>query len=589
MEVQLYVYDLSKGIARQMSRNFLGTHIDAVYHTSLVFGSIEYFFGAGVQTCYPGSSHHGRPMEVIPMGMTQLDIEVILEYLESLKTIYTAESYDLFLHNCNNFSNDFAMFLVGRGIPDHITSLPQTVLNTPFGQMLKPQLDQAMRGMTQAPLPRSSIPPPVSAKASSSTNRSISNASAYMNGNGVKQKGFSTGIVHNVTGLKELDALLQSAKSSCAVIFFTSATCPPCKICYPAYEELALEAGSKAVLIKVDLSHAFEIGSKYKVRATPTFMTFLHGERTDEWSGANPAKLLGNVRMLVQMAHPPHPHSNLQLPTLQRPHRPVTYAKLPPLDKLIAKLGPAGKDPSVLALKEFIATRSSSPAASAALPSLPTISAFITSSLTTLPPPSLFPLIDILRLALVDVRVSGYFASDDPTLIRHILQHSASLADACPHALRIVTLQLACNLFTSTLFPPLLLSNPDFSSPLIQLATSSLLDEDHAAVRVSAASLAFNIAAFNHAERLAGRQQDTLPEHAQVELLAGMLEALGKEEASKEMVRGLALALGLVAYGCGEEVKDVLETLGAKEVVKGKKGLLEGEEGLAREVGEVVG
>ncbi|MCJ1402303.1 hypothetical protein MMC11_005523 [Xylographa trunciseda] len=571
-----------------MSRNFLGTHIDAVYHTSLVFGGIEYFFGAGVQTCYPGSSHHGRPMEVIPMGTTQLDMEVVLEYLESLKTIYTAESYDLFLHNCNNFSNDFAMFLVGKGIPDHITSLPQTVLNTPFGQMLKPQLDQAMRGMTQAPVPRSSIPPPISTKASSSTNGNITKASAYMNGGGIKQNGFPIGTVHKVTRLTELDALLKSAELSCAVVFFTSATCPPCKICYPAYDELAIEAGSKAVLIKIDLSQAFEIGSKYEVRATPTFMTFLHGEKTDEWSGANPAKLLGNVRLLVQMAHPPHPHSNLQLPTLQRPHRPVTYAKLPPLDKLTAKLGPAGKDPSVLALKEFIAIRNSAPAASAALPSLPTISAYVTSSLATLPTTSLFPLIDLLRLALVDTRVSGYFASDDPTLIRHILQHTTSLADSCPHALRIVTLQLACNLFTSSLFPPLLLSNPDYSSLLIQLVTSSLLDEDHAAVRVSAASLAFNIAAFNHAERLKGKERDTLPEHAQVELVVGMLEALGKEEESREMGRGLVLALGLVAYACGEEVKDVLEALEAKSVVDGKKGLLEKEGGLVGEVGKVV-
>ena len=30
-------------------------------------------------------------MEIVPMGRTQLDIEVILEYLESLKTIYTKE------------------------------------------------------------------------------------------------------------------------------------------------------------------------------------------------------------------------------------------------------------------------------------------------------------------------------------------------------------------------------------------------------------------------------------------------------------------------------------------------------------------
>ena len=74
-----------------MSASFLGTQIDAVYHTSLVFGGIEYFFGAGVQTCYPGATHPGRPMETIQMGRTELEIEIVLEYLESLKTIYTPE------------------------------------------------------------------------------------------------------------------------------------------------------------------------------------------------------------------------------------------------------------------------------------------------------------------------------------------------------------------------------------------------------------------------------------------------------------------------------------------------------------------
>ena len=74
-----------------MSLAFLGTHIDAVYHTSLVFDNIEYFFGAGIQTSVPGGTHHGRPMEVVPMGRTELPVEVILEYLESLRAIYTPE------------------------------------------------------------------------------------------------------------------------------------------------------------------------------------------------------------------------------------------------------------------------------------------------------------------------------------------------------------------------------------------------------------------------------------------------------------------------------------------------------------------
>jgi len=150
MDIELYVYDLSKGMARQMSMAFLGIQIDAVYHTSLVFGGIEYMFGAGVQTCYPGTTHHGQPFQRIKLGRTELPLEVILEYLDTLKQTYTAESYDLFAHNCNNFSNDFAMFLVGKGIPAHITSLPETVLRTPFGQMLRPQLDRAMRSVTQA-------------------------------------------------------------------------------------------------------------------------------------------------------------------------------------------------------------------------------------------------------------------------------------------------------------------------------------------------------------------------------------------------------------------------------------------------------
>lgn len=70
----------------------LGIRIDAVYHTALVFDGIEYFFGAGIQTSFAGRTHHGRPMEIIPMGSTHLPIEVILEYLDTMKsTVYTGE------------------------------------------------------------------------------------------------------------------------------------------------------------------------------------------------------------------------------------------------------------------------------------------------------------------------------------------------------------------------------------------------------------------------------------------------------------------------------------------------------------------
>lgn len=77
-----------------MSQSFLGIQIDAIYHTSIVFGGIEYYFGHGIQTCRAGATHHGQPIETIKLGQTALPMEVILEYLESLRAVYTPEASD---------------------------------------------------------------------------------------------------------------------------------------------------------------------------------------------------------------------------------------------------------------------------------------------------------------------------------------------------------------------------------------------------------------------------------------------------------------------------------------------------------------
>ena len=59
--------------------------------------------------------------------------------------------YDLFRHNCNNFSHETAQFLVGRGIPQHIVDLPGEILATPMGQMLAPMLQQMTPSGTSIP------------------------------------------------------------------------------------------------------------------------------------------------------------------------------------------------------------------------------------------------------------------------------------------------------------------------------------------------------------------------------------------------------------------------------------------------------
>ncbi|KAL8728827.1 MAG: hypothetical protein Q9166_005144 [cf. Caloplaca sp. 2 TL-2023] len=533
-------------------------------------------------------------MEVIPLGRTDLPLEIILEYLDSLKQIYTVESYDLFTHNCNNFTNDFAMFLLGKGIPEHITSLPQTVLSTPFGQMLKPQLDNAMRGITQAPVAPAAVSPqhrPIGAPSGTMVGQSSTSGIQLGHTRGIDGvSGLPNGQVHTVTTLKKLDSLLRSAKDSCAVIFFTSATCPPCKLVYPAYDELAAEAGEKAVLIKVDLSEAYEIGSKYQVRATPTFMSFLKGEKENEWVGASEGQLRGNVRLLIQMAHPPHPHTNLRLSTLQRRHKSVTYSKIPPLEKLIAKMGSRGNDPAVTALKNFICTREASGASGAPLPSLPAITNFIVQSTEAVAPDSMFPFVDLLRCALVDQRVSGYLAGEhSQSTVHTLLSTPGKLGDACTYSLRIVTLQLACNLFTSPMLAIQLLQEPKLCTPLLQLVTSSLLDTTHPPIRVAAASLAFNIATFNHLRRLDDKE-DLLAESAQVELMASLLETLSSEVYSKDCARGLLTAAGLLAYGAPREgeLVELCGALGAKETVGIKKGFSEDLKDLVVEVEQVM-
>ena len=48
---------------------------------------------------------------------THIPREVLLEYIDDLKKVFTQANYNLFHHNCNNFSNELATFLTGSGIP----------------------------------------------------------------------------------------------------------------------------------------------------------------------------------------------------------------------------------------------------------------------------------------------------------------------------------------------------------------------------------------------------------------------------------------------------------------------------------------
>ena len=63
-KVVLHVYDLSQGLASQLSTALLNKEFKAVYHTGVVVYNNEYFYGDGIATGYPGNTPYGKPIRV---------------------------------------------------------------------------------------------------------------------------------------------------------------------------------------------------------------------------------------------------------------------------------------------------------------------------------------------------------------------------------------------------------------------------------------------------------------------------------------------------------------------------------------------
>ena len=49
-------------------------------------------------------------------------------------------TYDVFNHNCNNFTDEVAQLVLGEGIPKDIVDLPKEFLATPMGKQLGPMI-----------------------------------------------------------------------------------------------------------------------------------------------------------------------------------------------------------------------------------------------------------------------------------------------------------------------------------------------------------------------------------------------------------------------------------------------------------------
>lgn len=144
------------------------------------------------------------------------------------------------------------------------------------------------QSQTRPPVPAAPTPaapaPSLNDPATLSMLRDISSAamSASPAASGVQQPV----AIQHASNLATLERWLQSYRA--VVVFFTSASCPPCRMIKPDFERLIQEKNSDSAQIKilgviVDTSVAFDAASKYGIRATPTFMLFQDGQKVFVW------------------------------------------------------------------------------------------------------------------------------------------------------------------------------------------------------------------------------------------------------------------------------------------------------------------
>lgn len=174
-EINLALYDLSRGMAGSLSAQFLGPEhtIEIIPHTGILAFGKEYFFGggggAGISSEDPNQFRTTRamqPMQIIPLGRSTVTKEQFDTWCHNQVNSgrFNGEAYDLLSKNCNNFSDAAAKegLKLSIGVPQWILDVPSRFLASPMGQLMRPMLENMQLsggGGVPFAVPQSSVPP----------------------------------------------------------------------------------------------------------------------------------------------------------------------------------------------------------------------------------------------------------------------------------------------------------------------------------------------------------------------------------------------------------------------------------------------
>ncbi|RKP37122.1 PPPDE putative peptidase domain-containing protein, partial [Dimargaris cristalligena] len=511
--VQLFVYDLSNGLARSLSPQLVGRVIEGIWHTSVVVYGTEYYYGQGILQAAPGTTPHGQPVQRLDMGNTEIPQGLFEEFVVSLGTErYTAANYHLLDHNCNHFTSEAVQFLTGQNIPTHISDLPREFMATQFGQALRPMLE--------ANFGPSALASPQAQSALPSTIRTTS---------------MPTPTSQRLVPVNTMDDVHRlTTQHRAVVLFFTSVGCPPCRVIEPEFRRLVEAEPTTSPLGagRIDMATGYSVAAQFGIRATPTFIFLLDGNKFSELKGAQPTALATELRTLVYATHPPaHPHwLHLRTPTLDGiGANPILFTQREGAQKALARCTTTSACVDLMASNpEYVDTWQTlqklleAGAATVSDTAAPLDKCLLITLLDRLhrqlPPSDQFALIDLVRYLLVTPQCKPSFESDDGlTLVRQLLYSTVQEngdSESSSKGLLVTTLRMACNLFSSNCMVEHIFPNPDAvasnpavrgseghpacTMPLRDLITSLLVHTllaEEPIVRQAAASLAFNLSA----------------------------------------------------------------------------------------------
>ncbi|KAI6041367.1 PPPDE putative peptidase domain-containing protein [Pisolithus marmoratus] len=613
--VQLYVYDLSNGMARQLSVQLTGRQIDGIWHTSVVVFGKEIFYGQGISVTPPGKSHLGQPLRIVEMGETAIDEDTFEQYLSEMRQQFTADKasdalYTMYNFNCNTFSNECIGFLTGSSIPDYIKSLPTDFLSTPFGAALRPSIDAMYRHGAPSGLP---TPPPEAtlAAAQASPNPVLATglleaiaahaSSSGPTGSYIPTPAPTSPSTPNPVNVKSCTdtTLFQSIlRDNRAVIaFFTNKTCGPCRVIEPVFQDLAKQktrTNGGVAFTKVDLGvgNGAAIARQYGVRVTPTFVFFLDGRKTHELRGANAPELRTQVDLLIYEAFPPHPHKSISLPAIESISlNPILFIQIPNLDTLLSKLNEfidsvstwtgvltqaqvkQALSKTVIPFLKASSTPSPPQPPTAPFDYWPALVLSLVSNLTV---GNLFPLADIWRIALLNPKFCEWSAvKRGPQNPMNMLLSKALESRDAPRSYLLTVLRMLSNAFSNADLARE--CNTSMRNDLTAILVLTLLHED-VAVRTAAASLAFNVTACLQKHRLEKIEShgNIDPEEEdldwELEVISALLEAIGRENESEDTVHRLTASLALLLRFSPfiGDLMPLMEVLRSRNILTGK-------------------